>query len=1239
MRTHPITERSDTNRPSPRWAAIRAIAPRLRKLTPSTRPQRVELLILGIAMALVIAAALLSWRVVRINGQERFNREEALVIGELTGRLKAYETILRSAAGLVDASPALDRATWQRFVAGLQIQDHYPGIRGLGYSVLVSPAGLEAHTAAIRHEGYPDYVLWPEGPRDLYSAIVFIEPFDWRNQRAFGYDMLSEPIRRAAMEQARDSGQPAMSGMVKLVQETEQDVQRGSLIYMPVYRPGAELSSIEHRREALTGFVYCPLRAEDFIRGTLGERFRHLAIRVYADATQHPDSLLYDTAAHRDGALRAASSLEVYASQVRIPVGQKTWLVQIQSTPEFLPISDRLRPAGLLILGCAGTFIVFFLARSIARQNDHLSFLSRQLEDRLEESEKRYRSLFFGTSAVLLLIDPQDGRIIESNQAAHDFYGYDAEQFKALVAADITGHDTTRSGLSAAGIKQDGSADSFYAVHRLACGETRDVEVHPGSFSHAGREFIYFMIHDVSERQRIELSLQASEKRYRSVMEATGEGLWDWDIEHDTVGHNSRWLEMLGCDDALLEHPASTFLELVFEMDRERVRAGIQQALNGGVDYAEEFRMVRGDGALIWVSDRGKVVERNQEGHATRMIGALDDITERKLAEAGRLESEALLRTAIEAIGEPLVIYDQDDRLAYCNEEFRQGYREIAEHVVPGKSFRELLRLSVEHGLYMTPQADPESWLEARVAAHQAGRTDSIEQLSNGRWVRFRDRRTPTGHTVGFRVDVTDAYRLKEEAEAASRAKSQFLAVMSHEIRTPMNGILGMAEILLHQDLSHQERQDYVGTLLRSGQTLLTLLNDILDLSKIEAGRFELDVESFSPAALVQETVQLFAAAAHLRKLAIFAESEVAPEIRLRADVHRLRQMLSNLIGNALKFTGQGEIRVSVRQLGLDDATPRLEFSVTDTGIGIPAEKMNVLFEPFTQLDNTATRRHGGTGLGLSVVQQLAHLMEGEVGVESSPGKGSRFWFQIKATPCPPTLSFDTALPGRMATRRADPPRPLSGRVLVVDDNAVHCKIAAAALSQLGLVTEVAEDGLQALQAFTSGTPFDLVLMDLIMPKLDGWETTLRIRSWEAANERPATPIVAVSAEAFEADRRRCETVGMDDYLAKPISFSNLAAICTRWLKPAARSGRAAGPRIAADPSSLCPLIEQLIPLLASRRFDAFAHFKALLAAAEGTDLAEELGFIGKHLHAMEFDEVITQLNQLAQSRAWPLRP
>lgn len=677
-------------------------------------------------MALVLAAAVLSWRVVRINGQERFNREEALVISELTGRLTAYETILRSAAGLVDAAPALDRATWRRFVSGLQIQDHYPGIRGLGYSVLVPPAGLDAHTASIRREGYPDYILWPEGPRDLYSAIIFIEPFDWRNQRAFGYDMLSEPVRRAAMEQARDSGQPILSGMVKLVQETQKDVQRGFLIYMPVYRPGADLSSIERRREALTGFVYCPLRAEDFIRGTLGERFRHLAIRVYSGAAPHEDSLLYDSAAPHDDALQAASPLEVYASQAVIPVGQKTWLVQIRSTPEFLPITDRLRPAGILILGCAGTLIVFFLARSIARQNDHLSFLSRQLEDRLEESEKRYRSLFFGTSAVLLLIDPQDGRIIEGNQAAHDFYGYDAEQFKTLVTADITEHEGPHCHL-ATGATQDRAADGFYAVHRLASGETRDVEVHPGSFSHAGRVFTYFMIHDVSERQRIELSLQASEKRYRCVMEATGEGLWDWDIESDTVSHNGRWLEMLGCDDALLEHPASAFLELVFDMDRERVRAGIREALNSGIDYAEEFRMVRGDGALIWVSDRGKVVERTPEGRATRMIGALDDITERKLAEAGRLESEALLRTAIEVIGEPLVIYDQDDRLAYCNEEFRQGYRAIAEHVVPGKTFRELLRLSVEHGVYMAPQADPDIWLEARVAAqHPAYRRRNV---------------------------------------------------------------------------------------------------------------------------------------------------------------------------------------------------------------------------------------------------------------------------------------------------------------------------------------------------------------------------------------------------------------------------------------------------------------------------------------------------------------------------------
>ena len=1078
-----------------------------RKISGLIPPRRVELVILGIALALVFAGALLSWRVVRINGQERFDREEALVISALTGRLTAYETILRSAAGLVNAAPALDRASWRHFVSGLQIQDNYPGIRGLGYSVLVPPAQLAAHTAVVRREGYPDYLLWPEGTRDIYSAIVFIEPFDWRNQRAFGYDMLSEPVRRAAMEQARDSGQPVLSGLVKLVQETNQDVQRGFLIYMPVYRRGARLETLEARRQALTGFVYFSLRAEDFIHGTLGQRFRHLSIRAYADATQSEGSLLYDSAAHHDRSSAEASSLEVYTSQVRIPVGQKTWLVQIRSTAEFLPVTDRLRPLGILLLGCAGTLIVFFLARSVARQNDHLSFLSRQLEDRLEESEKRYRSLFFGTSAVLLLIDPQDGRIIESNQAAHDFYGYDAEQFKTLGTADITESRDMPGSHEHAGRLEDAS-DSFYAVHRLASGATREVEVHPGSFSHAGKMFTYFMIHDVSER---------------------------------------------------------------------------------------------------------------------------------KLAEAGRLESEALLRTAIEAIGEPFVIYDPDDRLAYCNEEFRQGYREIAEYVTPGRTFRELLRLSVEHGLYKSPHTDLDEWLDDRVAAHQAGRTDIIEQLANGRWLRFRDCKTPTGHIVGFRVDVTDAYRLKEEAEAASRAKSQFLAVMSHEIRTPMNGILGMAEILLTQDLPHQERQDCLGTLLRSGQTLLTLLNDILDLSKIEAGRFDLHAEAFSPAGLIQETVQLFAAAAHLRKLRITTESPLDAGLRLIADVNRLRQMLSNLIGNALKFTPSGEIKVSVRQIGIADAMPILEFAVTDSGIGIPADKMRGLFEPFTQIDDTATRRHGGTGLGLSVVHKLAHLMGGEVGVESRVGKGSRFWFCIKATPCEPSLSSGQAMPDVIAQPATHPAPLLSGRVLLVDDNRVHRKIAAAALSKLGLVTEAVEDGLQAMRAFTSGASFDLILMDLIMPELNGWETATRIRQWESLNHRAATPIVAISAEAFEADRRRCEAVGMNDYLAKPISFSTLSAVCERWLQPA-ESGRNGPDRLpAADPARLLPLMEQLLPLLAARRFDAFSLFKGLLAAAEGTDLADELGRIGMRLNAMEFDEVIGHLNQLAASRGWAL--
>ena len=411
------------------------------------------------------------------------------------------------------------------------------------------------------------------------------------------------------------------------------------------------------------------------------------------------------------------------------------------------------------------------------------------------------------------------------------------------------------------------------------------------------------------------------------------------------------------------------------------------------------------------------------------------------------------------------------------------------------------------------------------------------------------------GKVVGWIGTITDITAQKElentliearhAADAANIAKSRFLANMSHEIRTPMNGILGMAQMLLMPGITGSERDDYARTILNSGRSLLSLLNDILDYSKVEAGKLQLESIAFDPEQLLRELKTLHLETARSKGLQFeFAWSGEAATYQ--ADAHRVRQMLSNLIGNALKFTSRGEVRVEAAEIERNDKYVVLEFAVSDTGIGIPPDKQALLFKPFSQTDSSTTRQFGGTGLGLSIVRQLAGLMGGDVGVDSQPGWGSRFWFQIRAEVVSPSR--------RRHQTRIQPAVPpgeqarLNGRLLVVEDDVTNQKVILAMLGSLGLTGLLAGNGQQALDYLAAGEYFDLILMDVQMPVMDGLTATARIRQREREQGEFRRPIIALTADAFAEDRERCFQTGMDDFLTKPIQVAELTGLLQHWL-------------------------------------------------------------------------------------------
>lgn len=474
----------------------------------------------------------------------------------------------------------------------------------------------------------------------------------------------------------------------------------------------------------------------------------------------------------------------------------------------------------------------------------------------------------------------------------------------------------------------------------------------------------------------------------------------------------------------------------------------------------------------------------------------------------------------------------------------------------------------------------------------------------------------------------------KSAAEAANQAKSRFLATMSHEIRTPMNGILGMAQLLQMPNFIESKRQDYARTILTSGQTLMTLLNDILDLSKIEAGHLRLETTVFEPDQLIRETQTLFMGSAKARNLQLEYKWSGPSGQNYQSDSHRLRQMLSNLLGNAIKFTPHGNIRIEGAEIERDGDSALLEFSVSDTGIGIPAEKLNLLFLPFSQTDSSTTREYGGSGLGLSIVRNLVNMMGGDIGVESKPGKGSRFWFRIRVEiVLAVESSRDAKPPVNEPATSAITPSQLVGRVLVVDDNEFNREIIEEMLTHLGLSVTLANDGQQAVDSITRAALPDVILMDIQMPVLDGYAATERIRQWEAENSRPRLTIIALAANAFEDDRQHCLAVGMDDFLTKPVELDVLKSVLHKWL-PAAPVNPSQVDTLAAttqpvDTHRFIALVDEIAPLLAQNKFNALERFKELQVVMVGTALAAEIDEIGGILETFRFDQALERLNQI----------
>lgn len=508
-----------------------------------------------------------------------------------------------------------------------------------------------------------------------------------------------------------------------------------------------------------------------------------------------------------------------------------------------------------------------------------------------------------------------------------------------------------------------------------------------------------------------------------------------------------------------------------------------------------------------------------------------------------RLATLRELREAIDAMPDGLGFFDANDRLVLWNAKYAEVNPELRSALRAGQSFREILQIGINEGLYAEAAGREEEWIQARMDAHRNLSNTMEQRIAGDRWLRVQDRMTSAGGIVTVVNDITDLKRdaqalaeARDAAESANRAKSLFLANMSHEIRTPLNGVIGLAQALSRTELTPTQTE-MLALIESSGKTLQTLLSDILDLARVESGRLELSEETFDLEKTVNEAARLYAATAEEKGLRFFVE--VAPDARvwIAGDPVRLKQVLTNLVSNAVKFTSAGFVGLNVDRGPDRDGSPTLRFSVEDTGIGFDSATRERLFSRFEQADGAITRRFGGSGLGLAISRQLADMMGGDLDCESEPGGGSAFILTL-----PMKIA---AAPGPVAAVAEHGPSTSAGRrILVADDHPTNRKVVELILAQADVKLTMVEDGAQALAAARS-QPYDLILMDMQMPVMDGLTAVREIRLHEATMGLERTPIVMLTANALPEHIAGAREAGADLHLAKPFNAAELLGLVT----------------------------------------------------------------------------------------------
>jgi len=828
------------------------------------------------------------------------------------------------------------------------------------------------------------------------------------------------------------------------------------------------------------------------------------------------------------------------------------------------------------------------------------------LQRALERRERPAREILQHIEAGIILVDAATREIVDANPAALAMMGRDRE--------DVVGRRC-----HALICPTEDGACPVLDLGRCVDNEQRTLLTRDGPRSVIktvarveldGRPCLVETIIDNMARQRALEALQDSEERLDLAMRGASDGLWDWHLPSDRVYFSPRWKGMLGYSDDQVVNSWEAWERLAHPEDVQRVRARMDALLASTLETLDlELRMRHAQGHWVWIQVSAACM-RGDDARPLRVAGSFTDVTASKHAVAQLEMSQRKLDVIDEYALDGVIMMDAAGAISFWSRAAERifGYRasevlgrDLHTLLAPGR-FHDAQTQAFPHFM-QTGQGAAVGELVVVAGIHKDGHEVPIELALSS--VKESDGwgAVAVVRDVEQRLEAErELRRAKDLAEAATRAKSMFLATMSHEIRSPLNAVIGMTDLTLGSSLEPQQREN-LEIAKRSAGLLLDLINDILDFSRIEAGHTVLEERNFHLLELVDAVVASLSVRAGQVGLRLTTEAQLDTLPWLRGDARRVQQILVNLVANAIKFTPAGSVQVITRSEPLGADRVGLQISVRDTGIGIPADQLERVFETFQQVDGSTTRNYQGSGLGLAISRKLARLMGGDVEVSSTPGQGSHFTVRVVVQPGEPE---DRDLPDDCARVEAAVPG-YPPRILLVEDKLFNQKVAQQYLGRMGCQVVIAEDGAQAIAALETDR-FDLVFMDIQMPVMDGVQAT---RAWRAREEREGrerTPIVAMTADAFAEDRERCLAAGMEDFLTKPVDPSKLEVAVRRW----GASSSAGSPRQVEVPLQAGERSELYAAIL--DRCDGDVDFMAELAELFAEDGDAELQRLGAAL-------------------------